>query len=648
MTVDHSSKRSGEISVEARHIFPIIRKWLYSDEDIFVRELVSNASDAIRKYEQLIQISEAEEEGFEPKIELIFDAEKKRLSFCDNGIGMTAEELDLYINHVAFSGALDFVQKYEEKGQVGEGIIGHFGLGFYSAFMVSKRVEILTRSYRSDAELLRWQSEDGIDFEIESLRDADLDLPFASHGTCISLELDEEHQDSINASMLRQTLAKYCSFMKDPIFFKDLEAEKRDAEHRASKRKSAEEKRLAASDEADIKAAEEELQRLETESAQPALPINEEPLWLRRPQELEDEDYIRFYHRCFHDFEDPLFWIHLNMDYPMRLKGILYFPKRKERLETFDGRIKLYYNQVFVADQLKDLIPDFLFLLQGCLDCPDLPLNVSRSFLQNDQQLKTLSEHIERKVADRLKRLQSDDAERYSTVFNDIKVFLRYGCLSSEKFLTRVKEALLFETMSGDYLTLSELGEKVFYSDAPDQQFAYIRQHERAGETVIRMDQEIDLPFMQRLMYDSKGELKFLRVDAELPGEASSEQELEALQTALRKAFGSENLELQLRPLSREELPAFILEDEETRAFKEMQKRYQMPGLPQLPDKESLLLNSDHPLVQRFERLAADDSTQREELERLAKLLERFARFAHASISPEDLHNFIKDLSYQI
>ena len=414
----------GTISINAENIMPVIKKWLYSDKDIFVREVVSNGCDAVSKMKRLLSMGEAklaEGEGEDPwRIDVVANADEGTLTFTDNGIGMTAEEVRKYIAQVAFSGAEEFLKKYKADDSA-SGIIGHFGLGFYSVFMVSKKVVIDTMSYQEGAQAVRWVSEDGMEYDLE-------DSERTSRGTTITLYLNDEDKEFTNLWTLRQTLEKYCQFMPVPIYVSEVKAPKEGEEEKAA--------------------------------PEPEQINDTHPLWLKRPSDVKDEEYHEFYHKVFHDYDEPLFWIHLNAEYPFNLKGILYFPKLKNEFTANEGVIKLYNNQVFVADNIKEVIPEFLMLLKGVIDCPDLPLNVSRSFLQNDGYVKKMAAYITRKVADRLLSEFNNRREDYQKYWDDIHPFVKYGCIRDEKFYERVKPALLYKTSAGDYMTLEEYKNK--------------------------------------------------------------------------------------------------------------------------------------------------------------------------------------------
>ncbi len=427
--------KTGKVSVTTENIFPIIRQWLYSDQDIFIRELVSNCSDAVSKFKRLVEMGQttaSENEAY--FINVTYDDTNKTISFEDNGIGMSSEEIDKYINQIAFSGAMDFVTKYQEQSTDKAGIIGHFGLGFYSAFMVADEVTIETKSFVDSEPAVMWKSEDGMDYEIS-------ESDKASRGTIITLKLSEEAQAIFDSTKIYQVLNKYCSFMPVDLFYIDVEANEKKAAEELKKKQEAEEKGEEYTAPADVQ-----------------LPMNNTtPLWTKKPSDCTDEDYKKFYHDVFADMRDPLFWIHLNMDYPFTLQGILYFPKTDNVYQSLEGRIKIYNHQVFVADNIEEVIPDFLFLLRGCLDCSDLPLNVSRSALQQDEYVKKLSAHIIKKVSDKLNDLFKKDRESFEKYWSDISVFVKYGMMKEEKFYDKTKDICLFKLNNGGFKNVSDL-----------------------------------------------------------------------------------------------------------------------------------------------------------------------------------------------
>ena len=576
----------GTISINAENIMPVIKKWLYSDKDIFVREVVSNGCDAVSKMKRLLSMGEAklaEGEGEDPwRIDVVANAEENTLSFTDNGIGMTAEEVKKYIAQVAFSGAEEFLKKYKpEDGE--SGIIGHFGLGFYSAFMVSKKVVIDTKSYQEGAQAVRWTSEDGMQYDLE-------DSDRAARGTSITLYLNDEDKEFANLWTLRSTLEKHCQFMPVPIYVSEVKAPKEGEE--------------------------------EKEAPAPEQINDTSPLWLKRPADVTDEEYREFYHKVFHDYDEPLFWIHLNAEYPFNLKGILYFPKLKNEFTANEGVIKLYNNQVFVADNIKEVIPEFLMLLKGVIDCPDLPLNVSRSFLQNDGYVKKMAAYITRKVADRLLSEFNNRREDYQKYWDDIHPFVKYGCIRDEKFYERVKPALLYKTSTGDYMTLEEYKNKdcpgeettVYYASDEKRQAQMIRLYTEQGKDVVLLDTLIDNNFISFLEYTEREQkLKFLRVDAAADGltddgEAMSEDDLKRLGEMFKKATGDDTLSVEARPFKSDDLIAMITVDEQSRRLTEMSRQWGRDM--NLPEKRTLVLNRKHPVVQYLEKQEDGERTQ--------------------------------------
>ncbi|HOO61652.1 MAG TPA: molecular chaperone HtpG, partial [Bacillota bacterium] len=474
--------KTGKVSVTTENIFPIIRKWLYSDQDIFIRELVSNGSDAIAKYKRLIELGEVTpDDDTNYQLKVSFDADAGTISFEDNGIGMTAEEIDKYINQIAFSGAMDFVEKYQEQSTDKSGIIGHFGLGFYSSFMVADKVRIDTKSFQKDAEAVAWTSEDGMEYEISSSERV-------TRGSLITLTLSEEAKTLFDAEKIRGVLKKYCSFMPYDLYYDDVVAIRKHEEEEEKERKEKEEKG----------------ETFEPHEHEP-MPINDtEPLWKKSPKDCTDAEYKNFYQTVFHDMREPLFWIHLNMDYPFTLQGILYFPKTENVYQSLEGRIKIYNHQVFVADNIEEVIPEFLFLLRGCLDCSDLPLNVSRSALQQDEYVKKLSSHIIRKVSDKLNEVYKNDRAAFEGYWQDISIFVKYGMLKDEKFFDKTKDICLYKTVDGKFMTMEELTKDkkdVRYTKAPDQQTAYIEVCKSKGYDVVVLNEELDNNFISFLEY---------------------------------------------------------------------------------------------------------------------------------------------------
>mgnify|MGYP003289932041 CR=1 FL=1 len=619
--------KNGKVSVTTENIFPIIRQWLYSDQDIFVRELVSNCSDAIAKYRRLVELGKAgdnvsSDEDY--RINVIYDDDEKTLAFEDNGIGMTAEEIDKYINQIAFSGALDFVTKYQEQSTDKSGIIGHFGLGFYSAFMVADEVSIETKSFVEGESSVKWTSKDGMEYQVE-------EGSKEGRGTLITIKLSEEAQKIFDAATLRMTLRKYCSFVPADLYFIDKKADRLHAESEEKRRKEAEEKG-------------EEFKPNDIAYA----PINNKsPLWAKSPKECTEEEYKQFYHSVFNDGRDPLFWIHLNMDYPFTLQGILYFPKTDNVYQSLEGRIKIYNHQVFVADNIEEIIPDFLFLLQGCLDCSDLPLNVSRSALQQDEYVKKLSAHIIKKVSDKINELYKKDRESYEKYWSDISVFVKYGMMKDEKFCDKVKESLLFKTVDDKKFTIAELtSEKktVKYTTDAKTQAAYVSMATKEGYEVVVLDEEIDNNFISFLEFKFQ-DYKFQSVDSELSGSDSDDETKNKIQDFFRKAVNDEKLVVSAKSMGEDNMPAFIVEPEMNRRMQEMKKQYEMMNIP-MPDNDmfdlklNLVVNTDSPLIGKLRALDSM-GTKEEECNRLAQHVFDQAMLAHGSLDSEGLQRFL-------
>ena len=597
-----SEMKKGNISIHAQNIMPVIKRWLYSDKDIFIRELVANGCDAATKY----RMATGESENL--RVTVTVDKDGKTLSFTDNGIGMTAEEVDKYINQVAFSSAEEFLKKYQ--GEADGGIIGHFGLGFYSAFMPAGKVVIDTLSFQEGAKAVRWESEDGMEYAMsESDR--------TQRGTTITLTINDEEKEFLELSRVREVLSRYCGYMAVPVYLEDAQAEKKEGE---------EEK-----------------------------PINDtHPLWLKNPRECTEEEYKETYYKLFNTYEDPLFWIHLNVDYPFNLKGILYFPRIRKDFGGQEGQIKLFNRQVFVADNIKEIIPEFLLLLRGVLDCPDLPLNVSRSFLQNDGYVKKLSAHITKKVADKLNGLMNTERETYQTYWDDIHPFVKYGCLRDQKFYDAVKGSLLLKTTADEYLTAEEyrarnegkVEKKVYYTTDAARQAASVGLYTARGIDVAVMDSVIDVSFMQFI--EQKGEpegITFARVDADAEGLIDQDAETgvlsqEDMEKLFREATENEELTVKLQPLADKELPLMLLEDEQMRRYREMAAMYGQSF--QLPERYEVVLNSACVSVKKLADMQDAD---------LRKLLARqyfdIARMSSRPLEREELTQFIRQ-SYEI
>ena len=608
------TSQQGNISIHAQNIMPIIKRWLYSDKDIFIREMVSNGCDAITKQKML---SPGAEEDW--RVTVTLDAEKGELTFSDNGIGMTADEVEKYINQVAFSGAEEFLKNYEgdEKG----GIIGHFGLGFYSAFMVADRVTIETLSGAEDAAPVKWTSEDGMAFAME-------DGSRTRRGTDVILHISEEEKDFLQEYRVREVLRRYCGFMATPVYF--------DVVRKEEPAKEGEEA---------------------AESKEPKGPelINDTPaLWLKTPRDCTDEEYKKFYRDVFHTFEDPLFYVHLNVDYPFNLKGILYFPKLTNDFGTREGEIKLFSGQVFVADNIKEVIPEFLMLLKGVIDCPDLPLNVSRSFLQHDGYVKKLSAYITRKVADKLTGLFNAERDNYQKYWDDIHPFVKYGCMRDAKFFDQVKDTLLYKTTKGEYLTLNEYlsknegklgGKKVIYTNDPTRQSASVAMYDAEGIDVVVMDALIDLNFLSFMEYSAGVEgLTFARVDADSQTfqkemtedeKKQSEEDEKKLADVLHKATGKEDLTVKLASLKDESLPAMLTQEEQGRRFSEMSRIYGQDF--KLPETHTLVLNAANPVVRNLISGEADEETR----DLIAAQLYDLARMSTRPLEKEEVTAFL-------
>ena len=608
------SENNGSVSINTENIFPIIKKWLYSEKDIFIREIISNAGDAISKLIKLVNLGEAQVED-DPawKIEVIYDSEAGTLTVSDNGIGMTAEEVDKYINQIAFSGAKDFIEKYEGKADADQ-IIGHFGLGFYSTFMVSDKVEIDTRSFVPGSASVHWESDDGISYKTsESLLE--------DRGTYVTMHLSEDAKEFREKSKLTEVLEKYFSFFPYEIYLTDAKDVTSGDEEETVVSGETEPGEKTADGEADGD------KKAGGKAGKPApKPINDTaPLWLKNAKDCTDEEYKAFYRKTFADYEDPLFWIHLNVDYPFNLKGILYFPKLKDRYERFEGQIKVYYNRVFVADNIKEILPEFLMLLKGVIDCPDLPLNVSRSFLQNDGYVNKISAHITKKVADKLNGLFNTEREDYCRYWDDINPFVKYGCLKDEKLFDKIKGSIVYKTTDGEYLTKDEYFEKtkdaadgktVFYTDDPVIQAQYVKMLNDKGIPVAVMETVIDSPFMQFMEYKSGDGVKFSRVDSDVTstlkdkdsGEqsdaANDENAAKGLENVFRIVSGNPKLKVKAEKLS-VSIPAIIILSEQARRFSDMMKQFGSPGSAFGSGEDiTLCLNTGSPAITKLYELA--------------------------------------------
>ncbi|MCR5215910.1 MAG: molecular chaperone HtpG [Lachnospiraceae bacterium] len=610
--------KKGSLSINSENIFPIIKKWLYSDHDIFYRELVSNGCDAITKLKKLSIMGEYEEpDQPDYKITVSVNQELKTITISDNGLGMTEEEVDEYINQIAFSGAADFLEKYKDKTNEDQ-IIGHFGLGFYSAFMVADRVTIDTLSYKKDAKPVHWDCTGGTDFEMsEGNKD--------THGTTIVLYLNEDSYEFSNEYRAKEVLEKYCSFMPVSIF---LINENAPVEETKEETKSESATTEEASETSTDDASSEDHKEAETKKAE-VKPLNEtHPLWTKHPNDCTEEEYRDFYHKVFHDYKEPLFWIHLNMDYPFNLKGILYFPKINSQYESIEGTIKLYNNQVFVADNIKEVIPEFLMLLKGVIDCPDLPLNVSRSALQNDGFVKKISDYITKKVADKLTGMFKTDRENYEKYWDDINPFIKYGCLRDEKFEEKVKEALIFKDLSNKYISMQDALEEnkeahpntIFYVTNETEQAQYIQMFQKEGLNAVLMNTTIDAPFINALEAKNQ-DVKFVRIDADLASvfkdEALSEDEKKDAEEKLSKTFadalGNDSIKVSVEKLKDESISSMLLVNEQSRRMMDMMKSYGMNTMdPSMfgGNGEQLVLNANNTLVQYLLEHTEGETTQ--------------------------------------
>ena len=653
---------TGCLSINSENIFPIIKKWLYSDHDIFYRELISNGCDAITKLKKLALMGEYEEPGeTEYKIQVTVNSEDKTITVEDNGIGMTAEEVEEYINQIAFSGAQDFLAKYKDKANEDQ-IIGHFGLGFYSAFMVADKVTIDTLSYKKDAEPVHWESEGGTEFAMDK---GDKE----GNGTKIVLYLNEDSTEFCNEYRAREVIQKYCSFMPVEIYLKNATAE---PEYETIEKDQLTDKDTIVEtvvEEAKTEEKENEDGSKETVEVSPARekykilrrpePINDiHPLWNKHPNECTEEQYKDFYRKVFRDYKEPLFWIHLNMDYPFNLKGILYFPKINMEYESIEGTIKLYNNQVFIADNIKEVIPEFLMLLKGVIDCPDLPLNVSRSALQNDGFVKKISDYITKKVADKLTGMCKTDRETYEKYWDDIAPFIKFGCLKDQKFAEKMDDYIIYKNLDGKYLTLKDCMDKakeeghenqIYYVTNEKEQSQYINMFKEAGIDAVILPNPIDSPFMQHVEQKNEG-LKFLRIDADVnetfkdaeeTDEAAKEQEkkdAETLAEVFKKAIGNDKLNVKVEKLKNEGLASMITVSEESRRMQDMMKMYSMygGGVDMFPAEETLVLNANNGLVKYVLNNRDGEKTPM-----LCEQLYDLAKLAHGSLSPERMTKFI-------
>ncbi len=673
------AEKHGSLSINSENIFPIIKKWLYSDHDIFYRELISNGCDAITKLKKLDMMGEYTlPEGYKAKIQVLVNPEEKTLKFIDNGIGMTADEVEEYINQIAFSGATDFIEKYKDKTNEDQ-IIGHFGLGFYSAFMVADEVHIDTLSYRDGATSVHWECDGGTEF---TMSDGDR----KEVGTTITLFINEDVLEFCNEYKAKEVIKKYCSFMPTEIYL--------------SKENSKETQIIKVEEKLDsdtvletIKPEKEDGEYKLKIAKRPELLNETQPLWMKHPNECSKEEYLEFYRKVFQDYKEPLFWIHLNMDYPFNLKGILYFPKINMEYESIEGVIKLYNNQVFIADNIKEVIPEFLMLLKGVIDCPDLPLNVSRSALQNDGFVKKISDYISKKVADKLAGMCKTEKEEYDKYWDDISPFIKFGCLKDDKFCEKMTDYILFKNLDGKYMTLpeclevgktdpDEVGETeenieeqtevldadgnvvsdeetdaqeeeqkekvIYYVTDEKQQSQYISMFKAAKMDAVILTHNIDQPFVSQLEAKNEG-IKFQRIDADLTDtfkaktSKKAEKELaaaaDAISEVMKKALKKDVITVKVEKLKNKKISSMITLSEESRRMQDMMKMYSMPGMDMGgfgKEGETLILNANHPLVQYVM-----ENTGSENVDMICEQLYDLALLQHAPLEPEAMSKFI-------
>ena len=672
------AEKHGSLSINSENIFPIIKKWLYSDHDIFYRELISNGCDAITKLKKLDMMGEYElPENYKARIDVVVDPEAKTLTFTDNGIGMTADEVEEYINQIAFSGATDFISKYKDKTD-NDQIIGHFGLGFYSAFMVADEVHIDTLSYKEGAKAVHWECDGGTEFTMTEGDKAEV-------GTKITLFVNEDVLEFCNEYKAREVIKKYCSFMPTEIYLSK-------ANTKETETIKADEKRPDDVVVEEIKPEKEGDEDKLKIVKRPELLNDTNPLWMKNPSECTKEEYLEFYRKVFKDYKEPLFWIHLNMDYPFNLKGILYFPRINMEYESIEGTIKLYNNQVFIADNIKEVIPEFLMLLKGVIDCPDLPLNVSRSALQNDGFVKKISDYISKKVADKLAGMCKTEKEEYDKYWDDISPFIKFGCLKDDKFCEKMTDYILFKNLDGKYLTLpeclevnkidpdeaenkeeteekstdesaeaaeteaadkdAEAEEKkekvIYYVTDEKQQSQYINMFKAAKMDAVILNHNIDQPFISQLEAKNDG-IKFKRIDADLTDSLKSktskkaEEELtkaaETIGKVMKKALKKDKIEIKVEKLKNKKIASMMTLSEESRRMQDMMKMYAMPGMDMGDygkEGETLVLNANHPLVQYVL-----DHTDGSNVSMICEQLYDLALLQQAPLEPEAMSKFI-------
>lgn len=689
------AEKHGNLSINSENIFPIIKKWLYSDHDIFFRELISNGCDAITKLKKLDMMGEYSlPEGFKGKIQVLVNPEEKTIKVIDNGIGMTADEVEEYINQIAFSGATDFISKYKDKTNEDQ-IIGHFGLGFYSAFMVADEVHIDTLSWQEGAKPVHWECDGGTEFDMKEGERQEV-------GTTITLFINEDVLEFCNEYRAREVIKKYCSFMPIEIYL--------------SKENTTDTQTIDADEKLDTDTVVEEIKPEKEEDKlrykikkRPELLNETQPLWMKHPNECSKEEYLEFYRKVFQDYKEPLFWIHLNMDYPFNLKGILYFPKINMEYESIEGVIKLYNNQVFIADNIKEVIPEFLMLLKGVIDCPDLPLNVSRSALQNDGFVKKISDYISKKVADKLSGMCKTEKEEYDKYWDDISPFIKFGCLKDDKFCEKMTDYILFKNLEGKYLTLPEClevnktdpdevekaeGEEakapeegketaeaevvdadgnvisadtdadadseaeeaekepkekiIYYVTDEKQQSQYINMFKAAKMDAVILTHNIDQPFVSQLEAKNEG-IKFQRIDADLTdtfksktskkAEKELEEAAEAIGKVMKKVLKKDKITIKVEKLKNKKISSMITLSEESRRMQDMMKMYSMPGMNMGDfgkEGETLILNANHPLVQYIM-----DHTEGDNVNMICEQLYDLALLQHAPLEPEAMSKFV-------
>ncbi len=664
------SNRTGSLSINSENIFPIIKKWLYSDHDIFVRELVSNGCDAITKLKKLEMMGEYTfPEKYKNKIEVIVNPQEKTLKFIDTGLGMTAEEVEEYITQIAFSGATDFLEKYKDKTNDDE-MIGHFGLGFYSAFMVADEVHIDTLSYQDGAVPVHWECDGGSEYDMQ-------DGDKTTVGTEITLFLNEDCLEFANEYRVREVIEKYCSFMPVEIFLSKANAEQEyetidEADLRDEDVVVEHIHEDAKTEEKENENGEKEI--VEVSPAKEKVKINKRPislsdthpLWMKHPNECTDEEYKEFYRKVFMDYKEPLFWIHLNMDYPFNLKGILYFPKINTEYDSIEGTIKLYNNQVFIADNIKEVIPEFLMLLKGVIDCPDLPLNVSRSALQNDGFVKKISDYISKKVADKLTGMCKTAREDYEKYWDDINPFIKFGCIKDTKFADKMNDYILFKNIDGKYLTLKDCIEEnkkedtaenaaenqesdkkeekttIFYVTDEIQQSQYINMFREEGMDAVILKHNIDSAFITHLEQRNEN-IKFQRIDADLTENFKEETEedlkdlTETLAGVFKKALNKENMDVKVEKLKNDSISSMMTLSEESRRMQDMMKMYGMDASMFGNTQTTLVLNANHPLV----KYVAEHKEDTENVPMICEQLYDLAMLAHTQLNPDEMTNFI-------